>query len=241
MSCRILSVDWDFFFPIPYDTPEVMMYDWGHRETPFFSCGIIWDLRAASFTCTGRPLPLCQRWERFAQRFKFSPGAQVFLAEHHAMAIQLVAGKFLPSDVTEIVSYDAHHDCGYGPVPDTGEIVTTTDEEGRVQVDSENWLGIAIKHYGIRAEVVYPDWKDGRKIEGAPQIEPADWSNDKGLADWHHFDAVLLCRSGVWVPPWCDEQWALFTDTWPKDMERVYLESEAGKMRDTGVMLADAV
>ena len=140
------------------------------------------------------------------------------------MAMHLVSQDLLPKRVREIVSYDAHHDCGYGDMP-------SADTGGAIQIDSENWLGAAIRYYDVRAEVVYPDWKDGQKIEDPPLIQPAAITHDDGAEDWHACDAVLLCHSGVWVPPWCDDQWLLFVDSWPQHLTRVLLEQQAYSLR----------
>lgn len=130
---KILSIDWDYFFP------DSMPYDWGHSES-MFHLEAIWPLRLSSVNIlTGQEAfseyaPTIPRnfWKRVV---KNNPA--IYLAESHAT----IAG--MPMGNAIITNLDAHHDCGYKPNPD---------------LDCGNWadyLGKKIKEYHL----CYPEWR----------------------------------------------------------------------------------
>jgi hypothetical protein len=44
---------------------------------------------------------------------------------------------------------------------------------------------------------------------------PVSMTIDNGQAPNVVFDAVFVCRSGAWVPSWCDEQFGVFLEACP--------------------------
>lgn len=113
----LLSVDWDFFFPNPFDGARMpgenlLLWDWNKRESPFH-IETIWTSRAAGFLANGLPLPqLHPSHTIFARRFRFSPHTKLYLAESHSQAVR----PEIRLGVNRVMSFDAHHDCGYGSV-----------------------------------------------------------------------------------------------------------------------------
>jgi len=178
---KILSIDWDYFFP------DSFPYDWGHREVVFFLEGI-WPIRLTNHnTITGEEAfseytPTIPRnfWKRVV---KGEP--LIYVAESHASILAI------PFQSAIVTNLDAHHDCGYGH--------STSLECG-------NWAHIAgsrIKEF----HQVYPSW---RKIgsEGPPQRKPDSIIN--GLPELDYYDLVFVCRSGCWTPPWYDNKFQAF-------------------------------
>ena len=56
---RLLSVDWDFFFPeLSFDPQKWMLYDWGHRDSGNFFLDQLWYDRAVGFMKNDMPLPM---------------------------------------------------------------------------------------------------------------------------------------------------------------------------------------
>ena len=105
---RLLSVDFDFFFPTN-EREQMWLWDWGHREAPFF-IEAIWTSRAAAFLRAGVPLPgLSNDIDAFWDRMQIGKGATLYVSESHADA----ADHRVRRGVSSVVSYDAHHDCGY--------------------------------------------------------------------------------------------------------------------------------
>lgn len=206
---RMLSVDWDFFFPKVERMQdqrfpgEFWLYDWGHQET-VLNITTLWPIRAAGFMYASVPLPGLTGEERtFWERFQFSPDATLFVAESHAAAAleQVVGG------VTHVLSYDAHHDSGYKP-----ERVRRMRETGRIECDE--WLA----YYRVRRakrKVVYPRWRSYAMTFEDNPVMPVTRVVDDGQPVAGVFDRVFICRSGAWVPPWVDDQFEGFVAACP--------------------------
>jgi hypothetical protein len=63
--------------------------------------------------------------------------------------------------------------------------------------------------------VHYPPWlPDWQLRDPSPRI-PDKRSTDDGRPVPGAIDMVFCCRSGSWVPPWCDDQWARLLTEFP--------------------------
>jgi hypothetical protein len=202
---RLLVVDFDFFFPNPLDagaadTRSLRLYDWGHAETVIHR-EVIWPVRAAAFTAEGLRLPRCQPTTGFWDRFTFDTD-HLLVADSNAYAGPLA----WEGGYGQVVVFDAHHDCGYRrSYPDylaTGEFTC------------EDWT---YPHHeaGAAITVRYPTWRRRwPRMEPSTGIPVARHTDDGGrLAGV--FTTVFACRSGGWVPAWCDDQWQQFIDAFP--------------------------
>lgn len=201
---HLLSVDWDYFFPVPYGTSRHFgeshwLYDWGQREEPFFY-DQVWPIRAASFLVRDLTLPnVDMGWKTFWEGIQFSADAELFIADSHAAALspEVMHG------VTKITNYDAHHDCGYGgDAPD--EVIT--------EVDAGNWLRAARERHHVGVVQRYPPWRD-KPFDAEPPAP--DWLVWRKMRmsptyDVNVYDRVFICRSSAWVPPWCDQEFGIF-------------------------------
>jgi hypothetical protein len=197
---RLLSIDWDFFFPVPHpkDDPR-FMYDWNHAERGRFFLETIWGIRAAQFLASDTDLPgTSGEEEDFWERFCFSDNPVLHYADSHVMIYK----PEVMFQVDEVYNYDAHHDAF-----DSVEYVI-----GKGSVDCGNW---ATGYYiaGIDIYTVYPRWK-AWMMEDEPQID-VNPSVDTGNVDKRKFDRVFICRSGSWTPPWIEEQFWKFLENCP--------------------------
>lgn len=217
MPKTLLTVDWDFFFPRPDESPghtvnDVLLYDWGHREAAFF-LGPVWTIRAGSFLAHDLPLPrVNDEWQHFWQRFTFSPRCRLYYGESHARAVSIP----LERSVREVWNYDAHHDCGYSQED-------LYRSAGKGEWDCATW-GFLYLYTGRRIHVRYPRWKgDAARIDTLPEGYPFEHRLDRQLdrptdsdlgalanGPALPIDAVYVCRSGAWVPPWCDDEFEQF-------------------------------
>ncbi len=214
---RLLSVDWDYFFPkveriedgeLPNGKNVFFMYDWGHKESGIF-ISYIWPHRAADFVRAGLELPKTSGLEReFWSRFRFSPHATMFYAESHSQA----ADPRVMRNVTEVWSYDAHHDAGY----DADKL---QDAMQRGHVTCEDWLAYYVIR-GSKASVVYPKWRDYAVEEEIKPVIQVDRVIDNGKSVPVTFDRVFVCRSGAWVPPWVDSEFDAFIKAAPMQRKR---------------------
>jgi hypothetical protein len=208
---RLLVVDWDAFFPDPTMMPDgdpgdaLFLYDWGHRET-MFHIGSAWHTRAAQFLANGLDLPRCRDFETFFDRFDLSEIGIAPVAESNAVAGNVWPPTFDFEDEAwgEVWLVDAHHDCGYRG--------SYEQAEGN---SCEDWM---LRHHraGSALHVRYPSWRgdaDGAllDIEEGPLIDVDRRVGFDDMPQW--FDALMICRSGAWVPSWCDDQFAAFIDS----------------------------
>jgi hypothetical protein len=202
---RLLVVDFDFFFPNPLDAgasdaQALRLYDWGHAETRLHR-DIIWPIRAAIFAEHGIDLPRCQPTDGFLDRFTLATDV-LLVADSNAYAGPLACdGGF-----AEMVVFDAHHDAGYRR--------TFDDYRATGKFNCEDWT---FPHYeaGTRISMRYPPWRDRWPVLEPTTRIPVQRATDDGEAVDGVFTTAFACRSGAWVPAWCDDQWQHFIDTFP--------------------------
>lgn len=213
---NLLSVDWDYFFEHKGGTadPDWHLYDWGHQDTGFFR-DALWGTRASTFIANGRALPGTTGEEAdFWKRFTFKKGAKLYLADSHACAASNeVCGRSRRAALArwtwgQVWNYDAHHDAGYAK----GQVFKAATE-GRWGCD--DWMGL-YSCFTHDLHVRYPRWA-AWKLEAEPEPDCAvNREVDDGLSPTEPdgtpvvFDSVFVCRSGAWVPPWLDEDFARF-------------------------------
>ncbi|WTO36999.1 hypothetical protein OG399_22710 [Streptomyces achromogenes] len=205
---HLLVVDWDYFFPTPTAGAPVgadaHLYAWPAAEDAVH-VEMIWLRRVRAFLEAGVPLPYCEGFFGFWDRFGFSPDATLFYADSNAWAGQLFPSNLGGTGPWESVHlYDAHHDCGYPPDHRTFEEWTA-----KGPISAENWL---LAHYwhGSKVYVHFPPWRESMTRPAERPLIPVPMAIDDGRPPGVAFDAVFVCRSGAWVPSWCDEQFATF-------------------------------
>lgn len=207
---KLLSVDWDFFFPEPEHDPHYL-YDWGHDEKwPPALLDSIWEIRAGAFLRLGLPLPVTSGKEQgFWSRFKFSQNATLYYADSHLK----IYGKEVMRDIDDVWNFDAHHDA------------YRSESEVRRSgvVTCENWATV-FKLSGKDVKWFYPTWKtwaylDKRRTAIVTGVDP-----EKPFT--RTFDKVFLCRSGTWTPTWIEDKFWRLLDECPIG-DRIPLDSMA--------------
>lgn len=222
---NLLVIDWDYFFPQPLDGGDYTrdlagLYDWSHAESPFM-IDAIWPLRAAGFIERGLPLPRCEGYKGFWDRFTIARGTRLMYADSNSYATLLRPSQDGRWD--SVWLFDAHHDCGYRG---------TLDQWRRTEtVSCEDWM-VTHAELGSALHVRYPPWKTRAMAVEPEPLVPVDRCMDDGAPIPVTFDAVFLCRSGAWVPPWCDDQfvdmiesygfWAVNIDEQYDQMQREF-------------------
>ncbi|MGW2425204.1 hypothetical protein ACWC0C_39200 [Streptomyces sp. NPDC001709] len=217
---RLLVVDFDFFFHNPYEgipaphRGDAALYDWAHGENRWLR-ETIWPIRAEEFLRAGIQPPRCEGYEDFWARFTFtSDNPPLFYADSNIYAGRLTPMHFglfnLKTTVwKDIHLFDAHHDSGYphdhGPA---------SFEEWREigEFSCEDWM---LVHHdkGSQLTLTYPAWRPGG--DSHPPMIPLHTTIDDGRKVATTFDAVFLCRSGSWVPSWCDDQFTELLNAFP--------------------------
>lgn len=226
---RLLCIDWDFHFPNPMDAgnlddPTWGCFDWGHAESAFFINGPLWRMRERAFRMMNVDVPFMAvpdgGWVAFWNRFTFAEsgleGVQAFAADSNAHA-----GTLRPPDGSahfeSVLLFDAHHDSGY-------HITSIAEYEKQTTFSCEDWM-LEHQRQGVRdLEVRYPTWNPNGPSNTLPDGALTRQYVDDGQPITDEFDTVFVCRSGAWVPPWCDTQFEEFLAAAPIEID--WIDSE---------------
>lgn len=209
---RLLSIDWDFFFPVLSMLEDKdFLYDWGHKEGFSFMLNEIWYIRAGSFLRSNLPLPSTSGKETdFWGRFRFSKDATLHYGDSHALI-------YLPEvsgGTSEIWNFDAHHD--------SFRKLSEIFKDGSGIVTCDNWATVLHSLRRIKIHTFYPEWAPWM-MEDKPSTE-MEVQIDPGVPFRRVFDNVFLCRSGSWTPPWIEEEFWKFLESCPLK-QRVSLDN----------------
>jgi hypothetical protein len=197
---RILSVDWDYFFP------DMAWMDWGHNESAML-IEHVWMIRCNDFNMKTResvldcmkpdPMLLDNFWERTIHP---SSKFDLLIEESHAGLAKYLSDKDCYAH--EVDNFDQHHDCGYG------------DMDRDSHVDCGEWAAYLanVGRMG-RYTVHYPPWRANQ-----PERSRAELRRRMGkFGGWNYklptpkiYDMVFICRSGGWTPPWTDNLFGKF-------------------------------
>jgi len=203
MEVKILSVDWDYFFPC------IDGFDWGHSENSFnqFYMEMSWPIRASNMDLFTREKAYDTIWPReefrsFWDRTLKCPPRGIAIVESHSDIIKVSdfwLNKGEGRHYCGVINYDAHHDTGYG---------------GSQEIDCGNWAGEGLRRKLIQSYALhYPSWRkaspEGNLGELKPYYEP-DPEPQK-------FDYVFICRSAAWTPSWADPEWLEFIEWWKEN------------------------
>lgn len=214
---RLLSVDWDYFFPVPSPNKDKdFLYDWGHIEDRY-STGLmnaIWTVRAAQFLAKGLSLPQTSGEElSFWENFDLSGTNTLYFADSHVDILQ----KELYHNVTEVFNFDAHHDA-YGKfIPGAKR-------------SCENWT-FHFYEKDAALTTVLPSWQDKVNLPepAIPMQIIQGFNTYKYIYGKLKIDKLFVCLSGSWVPPWLDENFKTFLTSaeienyiGPRRMDRFY-------------------
>lgn len=189
-----LNVDWDFFFN------EDPIWDWGHKETPFFTTAI-WEIRFKSFY----PRRLDKFFTHRKEYVRFWKDLQFkgfdFSHTFGIMGDSNISAFWALNSATRILSFDNHHDILY-------------HEEFTDMLDCGNWMGQLLrKRKSTTAQVVYLNERRMKEEFSFSNELPLSWVENGRLSatDFHSLskggkvDRVFICRSSAWTPPWSDK------------------------------------
>lgn len=198
-SINLLVVDFDSFFPTFGAGLSPALYDWSHKEAPFFMIDI-WEQRAANFFLAGDPLPELDGSQRdFWRRFNFARDARLYVADSNSRAVL----REVAQDVRRVTLIDAHHDSGYG---------NGRELQQQFRATCDNWM---LFYQGAQRLVVYPQWMQGRWRDPEPEHRVRRIDANAFDAKAYQYHRVFLCRSSAWVPPWFDAAFDQFVAEFP--------------------------
>lgn len=226
---NLLVVDFDYFFVNPleggiFSDEAFWLYDWGHNETELYRTHI-WPSRAAAFWANDRPLPGVEIPEGWWDRFNIDPDAVCTVSDSNAYSgvMEVKAEAY-----DHVWLFDAHHDLYRFDT--TEEVEEWADAGG--PITCEDWM-FAHHMRGSRLHWRWPQWHKAAKgmRDAIPKFVGCDArKDDMGDLDMR-FDSVSVCRSGCWVPPWCDQDFSNFVLSCPV-AEIVEVEDGSMEPRD---------
>jgi len=211
MSSNLLMVDWDYFFYNPLyavdgDHPDFWLYDWGHAERSLF-IDHAWPTRASAFFRHGSGLPQVEVPPDWWSRFTIAPDARVEVSDSNMYSGIAGGGQ----DFKNVYLYDAHHDLYRVETPQELE-----DWAEQGQITCEDWMW-AHHLRGSKLHWRWPQWftYGPQMRKEIPSWVKCDSRKDDGKTPPVTFDVVSICRSGAWVPPWCDPAFQQFYESCP--------------------------
>jgi len=210
---NLLVVDWDYFFYNPLyavhgDDPRFWLFDWGHRESSLF-IDDIWPTRAAGFLKHNLPLPGADVPPNWWDRFTITEDAICEVSDSNMYSGVVDNGWVFD----HVWLFDAHHDL-FG-IKTEKQLAGWADKG---KISCEDWM-FAHHLRGAKLHWRWPKWFDYGKNyrKDIPKWVGCDARRDDlGRFDPNmEFDAVSICRSGAWVPPWCDDDFERFYTACP--------------------------
>lgn len=221
----LVSVDWDFFLPPPdlgsYPDEVAEMLAPGVRWAldEWFSAqrqARLWRELKERVALAGYDIDELFATEGWAdyqqlaqlllQGFRF---ARCWVADSHAWGahVALLSSRRAGGPV-QLLSFDAHHDCGYHNYP--GDNPERSQRRAAERPSCDDWVQASLVHGSIsRATIVYPNWRGLGEWERLPPTlgEPHYWRVDPiSIDNWHppHLPLkanLLLVRSSAYSPP----------------------------------------
>lgn len=206
---NLLSIDWDFFFYNPWlasakaTAEELCLYDWDHKENDFFPHAI-WEFRKETFKRRSVPLPACTHWKHFWEQFNIDSSGTLYVADSHMFAAVITQMSLAPVKFKRVYNIDAHHDAYLRTDLQTYAL--------KNHVTCEDWM-IIYKLLGASLYWIYPDWLQKpmppKKLRGV-KCCPESHTRTQEYWSTQRFSDIFICRSGCWVPPWCDQDFEEF-------------------------------
>ena len=222
---NILSVDWDYFFPCMDN------YDWCHNERSFM-LDLVWSTRVGAFDLLTKQKAIetliPTGYQDFWDKMKFAFPMQLFIAETHADLYHILSG----CGPVAIWNFDAHHDLGYGSHNEV--------------LECGNWASHLLKEGRMHEyHLVYPEWR-----KGVPETKSEHMTRSQKRVNVHYeipklpmFNAVFICRSSAWTPPWRDNHWMKFLHWWKNNQNSVWQEKRFSEfvLKARGLTLKKAI
>ena len=216
-----LSIDFDYFVREPREWD----HDEGHNTK-------VWAQRFRASAKRGKslrremdpnvfamPTPR-EFWDRIAALgYDLRKVKTLCLADSHAWARDFFCEPITPADAESerlMVHFDTHHDLGYHNTPLKLSRITN--------FDCENWQLAVLQHYpSLRSKVVYPPWRGLDEMHHHSKWCALDDISRRvtigafadeyvHLPPGYEVDAVFLCRSPAWTPPWLDMEFKKFVE-----------------------------
>lgn len=201
MLKNLLSIDWDYFIPIYerwsgsyLENKRNIMLIWYKRYFENKRRGIDIESSVREGKELNGFLKIIKKY------FEFSKNIKMYVSDSHRFSYDIA----MDNECSSVINFDAHSDLGYGGLKSLN-----------FELNCANWLGKLLKNKVARnAAIVYSPYTYETKDE-FHEINKV--FNIKYL-DINHLpkikiDAIHICRSGSWTPPWLDNKFYKFINS----------------------------
>ncbi|MGI6331312.1 MAG: arginase [Zhaonellaceae bacterium] len=199
MEKCLLSIDWDYFI-------KTQKQNWGSHLESKKTAVDLWYKLYFQVNNRGRSIQELFElskdtnvfWDKMGAIFQFKQNIPTYVSDSHALSYRIAKDKGL----NVVYLFDAHADLGYGGLSSLN-----------FEVNCANWLGKLLKEGLVKeANIVYspftlerPEYfADINKFYNVRYLSPTE------LEPVIDVEAVHICRSGAWTPPWYDDQFVEF-------------------------------
>jgi hypothetical protein len=185
---KLLSIDWDYFFPCSD------YYDWGANEENSLFYEMVWSTRCHNKHMVTHHKVLDEYLPTVPENFwsivKNRP--PLFIADSHLLILDVI--KTIGFSEGIIHNLDAHHDYFY-------------QYDDSVKIDCSNWgKYVLTERIAKELHLHYPKWRRQSKEDYELKLTSVSYD----LPDVQDYDAVFICRSSCWTPPWSDSDFDNF-------------------------------
>ncbi|MFD3157743.1 arginase [Haloimpatiens sp. FM7330] len=204
MGKVLLSIDWDYFIPIKsewcgsyLENKKSITNLWYKRYLKSKMQGI--DIQKYMYVDKGAK----SFWSTIKKIFGISKNVKLYISDSHKLSYYIA--KEYKCD--KVYSFDAHSDLGYGGLKSL-----------EFELNCANWLGKLLKGKIIKeANIVYSKYSRETPKEFCEINNKFDvnYYNKKEIMSCSNIplkdvQAVHICRSGAWTPPWLDDKFSKF-------------------------------
>jgi len=199
MEKCLLSIDWDYFVC----TPNGNMSSCIENQKTILD---LWYKRYIRMTEGGKDIrnffklsaSVDTFWSKISKTFRLKKGIPAYLSDSHALSYKIAE----LHGCNTVYLFDAHSDLGYGGF-------SSLDFE----VNCANWLGKLLKNGLIReANVIYSPFtaEKPEHFSTMNRVFHIRYPSVEEIKPAIDVDALHICRSGAWTPPWFDEKFYRF-------------------------------
>ena len=200
MEKCLLSIDWDYFIKTPNQK-------WSSQLESKKTAVDLWYKLYFQASNRGRNIQqffeLAQEatkfWDKLGTIFQLKEGITAYVSDSHALSFKIAKDKGL----NVVYLFDSHADLGYGGLSSLN-----------FEVNCANWLGKLLKEGLVKeANIIYGPYTAEKpeffkEINQTYNVRYLTLEQLGGRAIT--VEAVHICRSGAWTPPWYDNQFVDF-------------------------------
>ena len=199
MKKCLLSIDWDYFIY----SQNGNLGSFSENKTAIID---LWYKRYLKLNKDGRDIQKIFRlstdvdhfWDRIKTTFRLKEDIKAYVSDSHALSYDIAES----NGCSSVYLFDAHSDLGYGGLSSLN-----------FEVNCANWLGKLLKNNRVNeANIVYSPFSMEKPgyFSLMNKIYNIRYPSVDDLNPEINIEAIHICRSGAWTPPWFDERFLQF-------------------------------